>query len=256
MRVFLWGVGLALSAASAFSQAPAYRYDVVVIRPNVTGSCSSHVSMHPGSLMATNVALKDLLVSAFGLQTAEQLIGLPGWVNGVHYDITAKVDAETAAKLQAMDHKQSHTTGEEAEQILLAERFGLKAHLEKRELPEYALVQAKGGSKLLPGDELGPKAGGVHTSSHTLKAEAVRLEELTAFLAEQTHRPVVDQTGLTGKFDLALVWTPDGAPVPATELATPGLFTAVQEQMGLKLESIKGPADVLVVDAIAPPTEN
>ncbi len=256
---------LLLIAAPAFSQQPpTYTYDAVVIRPNTSASGSSHVSIHAGSYNGQNVSLKTLLINAYDLQTADQLIGLPGWAAGAHYNVTAKVDAETALHFKDLDHARFEAAQHQASQILLAERFGLKVHHETRELPEYALVQAKGGSKLKPGDELGPKAGGVHTSNHTLTAAAVRMEELTAFLAQQVHRSVVDRTGLTGKFDLALVWSPDDAPAATTDAATtdaaadkaPGLLTALQEQMGLRLEAMKGPVDTIVIDQITQPTEN
>lgn len=240
-------------------QAQGYTYDVVVIRPNTSGSGSTHVDSNPCSYMGTNVSLRDLIVNAYGLQTADQLLGLPGWAASARFDLVAKCDAETAVRIKKLNHAEFTLASEAASQALLADRFGLVVHHEVRELPEYALVQTKGGSKLTHGDEMGPKAGGMHTNNTKMTAEAVRLEKLTAFLANQVHRPVVDRTGLVGKFDVALTWSRDElvSAVPESPAdKAPGLFTALQEQLGLKLESIKGPADVVLIDHLAQPTEN
>lgn len=255
---------IALAGPALGQSAPFYTYDVVVIKPNTSGSGSSGIDRDPGSYKAENVPLKRLIQEAYGVQSADQITGLPGWASDAHYDLTAKSDAETAARIGKLTHDESVAAAQAAGQALLAERFHLKVHHESRELPEYALVQAKGGSKLKPGDEMKPNAGGMHTfnlssGTPTMHADAVRLENLTLFLSRQLHRPVLDRTGLTGKFDMELHWTPDdAAPVPADSKAerAPGLLTALQEQLGLRLESIKGPVDMIVVDHVETPEAN
>jgi uncharacterized protein (TIGR03435 family) len=250
---------MACGVSALSQQAPGYAYEAVVIRPNVSGSGSTRVNVNPGLLVETNVDLTDVIRMAYGLQSADQLAGLPGWAGSARYDITAKADVETAARMKALNHDAFVAAGQQALQALLLERFGLRVHHETRELAEYALVQTKGGSKLVAGDEMGKDKGNVRIYNHKLTATAVRLEELTGFLSRQVHRPVIDRTGLAGKFDVTLVWSPDDASAsqadPAADKA-PGLFTAIEEQLGLRLESIKGSVDTVVVDQIQQPTEN
>ena len=252
----------ALAAIALGQSAKVYTYDVVVIKPNASGSGSSGVDADPGSYKGENIPLARLMQDAFGLQSADQIAGLPGWAGSARYDVTAKSDAATAAQIGKLTHDESVQAEQTAMQALLADRFHLKAHHEQREQPEYALLQARGGSKLKPGDELAANAGGMHTfnlssGAPAMHADAVCLEKLTAFLSRQLHRPVVDQTGLKGKFDMELHWSPDdGTPADSTAERAPGLLTALQEQLGLRLESVKGPVDTIVVDHVDAPGEN
>lgn len=136
-------------------------------------------------------------------------------------------------------------------QALLAERFKLALHKETRQLPTYALTVAKGGPKIHPVDEGQPKtSGGV---GH-LEATRIGMRKLADLLARQEGVPVTDSTGLTGVFDFTLEWTPDNAS-PSDNGAS--IFTALQEQLGLKLDARKGPVEVLVIDAVEKsPTAN
>ena len=144
---------------------------------------------------------------------------------------------------------------------LLAERFQLKFHHETRELPVYALLVGKNGSKLKA------SAGGDNHDSNTLRGKItgqnIPLETLVTLLSNQLDRLVVDKTGLTGNFGFQLEWSPeasrpsaDAGGGTATEPSGPSMFTAVQEQLGLRLEATKAPVDAVVIDALERPSEN
>ncbi len=141
-------------------------------------------------------------------------------------------------------------------QALLAERFKLTLHRETKELPMYVLVVAKNGPKFKTTEsETGISSNSSRTHWHvTAKGTMRRFAE---FLSEEAGRPVVDQTGLSGSYELTLDWTPDDAPAANDSAAGPSLFTALQEQLGLKLDATKGPVEILVIDrANRTPTEN
>ena len=143
-------------------------------------------------------------------------------------------------------------------QALLADRFGLKVHQETRQLPIYALVVAKGGPRFQPS-----KINGTTVSNGHAQITVTGSDHTVALLAEQLSRTlgrvVVDKTGLDGRYELSLKWTPDDAPGGAGTAPAdtgPSIFTAIQEQLGLKLESQKGPVPILVVDHIDLPSQN
>ena len=155
-------------------------------------------------------------------------------------------------------------------QAMLADRFKLKVHHETKELPMYSLVIAKGGFKLKEADPNDTYPNGVkgpdgvgHSGmmmflNGVLKAQGVPISNLANSLSLQVHRLVVDKTGLTGKYDFSLAWTADGV-TPDNGLGAetwPSLFTALQEQLGLKLEPTKGMVDTIVVDHVEMPSEN
>jgi len=205
----------------------------------------------------TNTTLNDLITFAYGIHV-RQIVGGPSWLESERFDISAKPEQPgipNATQLRTMVQK------------LLAERFGLAFHSEKREMSAYVITVAKEGPKLsknetggiLPGfGGRGPGAVGVRNSTMT---------EFAGFLqARILDRPVVDQTGLSARFDFTLEWRPDptqpgpqggNAPQLPPEIESrPDLFTAVQEQLGLKLENTKAPVEVYVIDKVQKPSEN
>ena len=165
------------------------------------------------------------------------------------FDIDGKSDTEGEPNLAQQ---------REIIQRLLADRFGLRFHRETRALPVYALRLAKGGPKLAPAADPGAKSleqSSGHDSERTLAYTSATIPYF--ILVEQfwCDRPLVDQTGLTGRYDFKLHYTSDE--VHSTDPdAPPGLFTAVQEQLGLKFEPAKAPVEVLVIDHIEQPSEN
>jgi uncharacterized protein (TIGR03435 family) len=218
----------------------------------------------------TNIPLRLVAREAFGLED-DRIFGVPGWAKTSTFDIEAKVASDDAPKLKGLSFDQRRAMLIS----LLQERCGLKFHHETRELPTYDLVVAKGGSKL-PATK--PDAPGTEAKGHTLmmhgrgnvESTGTDIPALARILSTVLGRTVVDKTGLTGNFDYKLNWSPDDAtPATATsgdaasgetsasqQNAGPSLFTALEEQLGLKLESSKGPVDVVVIDALEQPTAN
>jgi len=188
-----------------------------------------------------------------------QIVGAPGWVETLKYDLDGKPDGEgqpSVEQWKAMMQK------------LLADRFQLKFHRDKKELPVFALVVAKTGPKITKSD--GDPNGAPSLLFRGLGMLPVRNATMADFAGVMQSavldRPVVDQTGLAGRYDFVLTWTPDetqfvslgGAPPPPTNKpdAPPDLFTAIQQQAGLKFESTKAPVDVMVIDRVEKPSEN
>ncbi len=209
---------------------------------------NSSTRLDPGRLTCTNVTLKKLMIESYGVKDYQ--VSGPDWLNSELYDITATLPPGT--------------TGDDVRlmiQALLADRFKLAFHRDSKELPVYALVVAKGGSKL---QEVEFGRGSTSGSPGHLSATRIAIRNLTEFLSRQTGLPVLDMTGLTGFYNFTLNYTPEAAPsAPSPETAIPesavgpSLFTAVQEQLGLKLEPRKAPVEILVVDrAEKVPTEN
>jgi len=199
-------------------------------------------------------SLRDLIMMAYGLDP-RQIVGGPPWAVGEEYDIDA-VAAEgvpAAGNWNVMLQK------------LLADRFQLTFHHEQREMPVYALTVAKGGPKLKTADPSEPHGSGCqHLGVCSFQNDP--LQHFARWLQLVMDKPVVDKTGLAGNFDFSLTWTPDesqftsmGIHVPPpmdNPNASPGLFTALQEQLGLKLEPGKTSAEVLVIDHVERPSEN
>jgi bla regulator protein BlaR1 len=231
---------------------PLPEFDVSTIKPNNTGSGSIRISVNDGLLQATNVQMKGMLELAFDVRQ-DSIFGLPHSVEASHYDIVAKVVDADPKVLEKLTREQRG----DMVRHLLKDRFKLKWHREIRTLPVLELVAMKSGSKLTPSTSQSDDTN-MNTSNSTLTATHVSMDDLARFLANQTHNPVVDKTGLAGKYDLQLKWRREeqSAQSGATDDPLPTLYTAIQEQLGLKLESGKGPVNVLVIDHIEEPTEN
>jgi uncharacterized protein (TIGR03435 family) len=267
--------GAAQPDVTADVKVPAF--DVVSIKPNKSDSGMVRIMAKPDGYAASNVSLKMLIQSAYGIR--EDLIsGAPSWADPARFDIDAKVAGSDVDALKNLSQEQRRSTL----QPLLADRFKLKVHTETKQLPVYELVLAKGGSKLkeaIPGDTYangikGPdgvgRGGMMRFGPGQLTAQAVPTTSLTNMLSQQLHRTVIDKTGLTGKYDLELSWTPDQGSDPmfkgpdssqqradtAPDSSGPSIFTALQEQLGLRLQSAKGPVETLVIDHVEMPSEN
>ena len=228
-------------------------YDVASIRPNNTGSHHVHISDHDEVFQAENASVKDLLEEAFDIQR-NLIFGLPAWTAGKHFDIDAKV-------LDADPKQLGQLTPEQRRQMFLTlytGRFGLKWHYENRTVPTYELTVTKDGPKL----QHSPDPNGRDGTSMQNTDLTVTNEPLTALaqeLSRDLERPVVDKTGLTGKYDLHLKWSRQDAPAADAGQdpdAPPPLFTALEEQLGLKLLPGKDPVKVIVIDSLTPPTAN
>ena len=248
------------------SSTPPLAFEVAAIKPNKSGSSSSHSNMNDGRYSATNVTVKRILqYQAFDI-TAEQIEGGPAWLGTDHFDIEAKVDDATREKMSKLNREERSQLYHQVFQQLLASRFKLVVHWETRQLPVYALVIAKNGSRL----ERAKKGdGGTGTSSGDgkLTAKGITMDRLaqtlTGLLSGELDRMIVDQTGIAGAYDLALAWSPANRSAAIADASTdnamptgPSIFTALQEQLCLKLISAKAPVQTLVVDHVEQPSEN
>ena len=241
---------------SASVAVPATVFEAATVKRNRSGSSSSDSNFTNERFVATNVTLKNVMqYEAYGLPEA-RIVG-PKWLDSERFDIEAKMDASTAARLKGLSHDQRRLQRQETFQQLLADRFKLVTHWETRELPIYALVVAKGGPKLGAWKE--SEGTGTSVNNNQFAAHGVTMADLatawTQELSRELGRVVVDRSGIEGKYDVALMWTPD-SDVGEGGDAGVSIFTAIQEQVGLKLESAKGPVEVLVVDPVEMPSEN
>lgn len=254
--------------------------EVASIKPDKSGTMMMRIMFPADGITVTNFSVHMLLREALGVSD-NQIMGEPGWLNSEHFDIDAKVAAEDVPRLKAL------RPADRWAMLLpvLEDRFGLKFHHETKDLTQYVLVVAKGGLKMkeaAPGDAYanglkGPDgkeggAGMMRVEPGQVVAQAVPVANLVRYLSFQLHSAVVDKTGLTGKYDINLKWTPDesegmmmrppdgsqpgaGNPAPPTTTG-PSIFTALEEQLGLKLEAHKEPGDVIVIDHIEQPSPN
>ena len=249
--VFVAVASTASFAQSPPSPSPEPAFDVASIKPNRSGESGSGSTTRKGGYLGTNVSLHQLVTEAYGLRPF-QVTGGPGWIKLDRFDINARAPEGATGRLAPMLR------------TLLADRFKLRVHTETKEQQVYALVLAR------PDRRLGPKltastqecgAGAacgmnMNTSGTTgiLKGVAQPLSRLaTALSGYGVDGLVFDRTGLTGNFDIELQWTPENLrAISAGE--GPSLFTALQEQLGLKLESARGPVEYLVIDSAELPT--
>jgi uncharacterized protein (TIGR03435 family) len=242
---------------------PAKRFDAASVRRDKAGP-GGGMSAGRGHLEMRRYSLKSLLLYAFQPIQEAQLTGGPGWLDSDRFDVVAKVAGETSgADLEVML------------QNFLIERFAIKMHVETRSLPIYALVLAREDGRLGPDLHVaecesyssgpGPCGfpGGRHPGEMAYEASRASrassslvgggtMPSLAKALSRNLKRPVVDRTGLDGRFEFTLRYTMAGGPATtASDLAegAPDLFTAVEEQLGLKLEATRGPVDVLVIDS-------
>ena len=240
-------------------------YDVISIHPHNAMDDNTMFNSRPGNFVATNGTLKQLISYAYGVR--EDLItGLPSWADTAHFDISAKVSDFNPDAFKNL-------TREQRESMLLpmlADRFHVKAHTEVKTLSVFNLVLTKDGPKFKrnpppPIDPDNPKKGqegrgNININNDDMTATAVPLSTLAEVLADQLSHTVIDKTGLTGDYDFRLKWTSEDQSSNTADNGTtdrpPDLFTALQEQLGLKLESTKGPVTTLVVDHAEQPTPN
>ena len=237
-------------------------FDVASIHENTTHDQHTHNSIYNSWMNArfnaTNLPLKMLLQFSFGMPES-RILGAPDWVDSTTFDIEAKSDGSVDEQMGKLPPEQARQQKLAMLQALLAERLKLVTHTETRELPIYQLVVAKGGAKLKP--NAGGNSWGTDKNSIHVQGGDDSLAILADRLADVVGRVVVNDTGMTGQFDMRLKWTPDDQPPPMLNgapdpNAPPNIFTAIQEQLGLKLEPAKGPVPVLVIDQIERPSEN
>jgi uncharacterized protein (TIGR03435 family) len=240
-RIFL----LTLCALSAAAQTP--KFDVASIKPNKSDGGMSSIHMTSGRITMENVSLTKVILNAYEIpDDREYMLDGPGWLKTGHFDIEATFPANSTP-----------TAVRRMLQSLLAERFSLALHKETRQLANYSLVVAKNGPKIHPAEPGQPQTSA--RAGH-FEATKITMQKLADLMAKESGRPVTNATGLDGVFTFTLDWSPEaGLKIASSDAASAGIsiFTALEEQLGLTLESGKGPVEVLVVDRIERlPTEN
>ena len=265
---------------TVFAQVPTGEpptFEVATVRENTSGESRNRIEMVNGRFTAINMTLRELVSIAYPtdggrFRHENQLVGGPGWFSTSRFDIIARADGfqgdtnrpgftVTAADREAVERVRLML------QRLLAERFALRVHQEPRDLPIYELHLMKSGE---PSRDLKraaidcaaewkkqgmPDARNLACGSlqrvgpGAVRGHAVEIGVLVGSLYDWVGRRVVDRTGLSGRFDFTLTWAPEGS----TDSTAASIFTAVQEQLGLKLEPVRGPVDVLVVDSAERP---
>jgi uncharacterized protein (TIGR03435 family) len=229
---------------AAVSQTAAQKpqFEVASIKPNHSGNRAWGENTGHGRLTVTNDTLKELIRLAFDVKDFQIESG-PRWLDSDRYDIAA-----TTGSVEDITDQQLRPLL----QALLADRFQLKAHRETKEMTTYSLVIAKGGPKLAEHTGGGGGDSSTNSSAGNIRATNVTMMALANSLSRIMGRLVSDNTGLNGTFDYQLVW----APPEQTDSTAPSIFTALEEQLGLKLESSKGPVQVLVIDSVSKPSKN
>ena len=219
-------------------------FEAASIRRNVSGEVNTQIKVSGGRLNIQNASVKTLVRNAYDI-LGFQLAGEPRWTDTEMYDIAATTgtsDAISSERLKTLL------------QALLTERFGFLAHWETREGSVYALSTAKGGAKLTESSD--PREPSINTQKRPgeamMKGAREPISILASNLGNQLGRFVLDKTGLTGLYDWTLEWSPD----MTADSAHPSLFTALQQQLGLKLEAEKGPMRMLVIDRVERASEN
>lgn len=278
---------LLLALPTILAAQPPKAFEVISVKPNAAADNRVQIRMAPGGrFTATGIPVRAIIAQAFNMRDF-QITGGPGWMSSDRFDINAKAP-EDAGERVAPEVLRAMLKN------MLEERFQLKTHLESKEMPTYSLVTGKGGPKLKISDTPPPMlagaaglAGGggrpqmMRMGRGQLHATGVTMKAFAQQLSQMLGRPVTDNTGLDGYYDIELDYAPEtgqsggmmiagggGAPpppptappppgaLPQGDTNGPSIFTALQEKLGLKLESTKGPVDILVIDSIAKPTEN
>ena len=248
-----WSVGMnATLEQAAEPKIPAY--EVVSIRRHKSDFQGMTFQRTPDGFRAVNIGLLMLISDAYGIGQ-DMITGGPSWVTSMGFDTQAKVAASDVNSMQSLN---AHQEGAMLRAVL-SERFGLKVHTESRMMPAFELVVSQKGPRLTPTQSPIP-AGTSHNPIYRPGEYADRdvpMSALAGVLSTFCKRPVVDKTALTGRYDIALKWNAqEMAGLDSSEGTLPSLYTAIEEQLGLKLKSATAPRDVLVIDHVELPSEN
>jgi uncharacterized protein (TIGR03435 family) len=226
-------------------------WEVVTVRPSDPDDKRDGIDVRGRHVMVWNRTVESMLRIAYGVQKS-QMVGGPDWMRTDHFDVDGVPNVEGQPDLKQLQSMLSK---------LLTERFGLVAHIEQRELPVYAMTAGKGEPKMAKSADPTGLSSESDNKAHwggemVFEFKNTSMNELALDLVFLADRPVVDQTGLSGRYDFKLQWTFDENRAPTDGSAPPSLFTAIQEQLGLKLEAVKAPTDVVVIDKVERPGAN
>jgi bla regulator protein BlaR1 len=290
IRAVVVAIAAVLSAPQTHAQSAADRpeFEVATVKLSPAGAQGLRIGLTPpGTFFAENASVRSLIMDAYDVK-AFQLVGGPSWIGTERFNVTAKTHvANLDAPITGHSLRDAIAEADLMLRTLLEGRFQLKLHREMRELPIYFLTVAKGGPKLPPlksgsctpvGEQPAPGQNpfvcgsswmGRNGRNLTLEGTGITMDSLIRWLSTATGRTVVDNTALTDPFDVHLEWAPEemvagqsaanGAgdvsqPANAADTSGATVFTALQEQLGLKLESGRGPVEILVVDSVERPT--
>jgi uncharacterized protein (TIGR03435 family) len=249
-------------------------FDVVSVRKNTSGTTQSNIQRNASGITIVNQTLRPIVQLAYGISQPVRIVGLPDWANTERFDLTARGSVGNLDDFRIMM------------QAMLADRFKLAAHSEQRDLPSYTLVMARSDGR--PGPSLkssrcepvglgavtgrrgapspapgaagpSPECGVLGSGPGEIHLGGINMATFAGFLSITQGRPIVDQTNLTGVYDIHFLFAPEPfpgqPPNPAME-GRPSLLTALQEQLGLKLEPGTQPQEVLVIDRVSRPDDN
>jgi len=234
-----------------FAQAPQRAvFEAASVKPSDPARTESFWKVSPGRLTVQNMSLKSLIMAFYKIKQF-QVTGGPKWIDAERFDILAKLADDPAGASRSPEGAARLIS---AAQALLADRFHLVFRQETKPLSGYSLVIAKSGFKLKRAE--GDGSSTVHEGRGTLRATALSMERFASSLSTILDAPVVDESGLQGGFDFTLEWAPDEMANSTDAPARPSLSTALQESLGLKLESRKVTAPVFVVERAEKPEAN
>jgi uncharacterized protein (TIGR03435 family) len=266
MKMVALVLAVAIGQAQQTSTKTRLVFEVTSVKPNVTVGDAVSFGVGNGRGGGRNVTPKTLIALAYRLQEF-QISGAPNWANSERFDVEGISEDKNAGPAELRRMLQS----------LLEERLLLKFHRETRKAPVYLLTVAKGGPRIRSSEDqspdvngapqpgAGPNHGAIRVGPGSLTGNAVTLALFAKTLSQRLDRAIVDRTDLTGRFDIRLEWTPDpleqplgpgGSPLARADLSGPSIFSAIQEQLGLKLETAKGLDEIFVIEHVEHPTKN
>ncbi|HVY93626.1 MAG TPA: TIGR03435 family protein [Bryobacteraceae bacterium] len=219
-------------------------FDVVSVKPNTSSQGRSSERTNAGHVLAENITAQSMIEQAFAVR-AFQISGGPGWMTSDGFDVNA-----TAGTTKDLDDIELQPYWES----LLTGRFGMKYHRESKEMQVYSLTVARSGAKLTA------HQGGSGTSTHisngkdrvSVTSTGISMANFAALLGRRLDRMVIDKTGLSGNYDITVDWAPESS----TDTGAASIVTAMQDQLGLKLESGKAQVEIIVIDNLERPSEN
>lgn len=232
-------------------------FDVISVKEHKADDGRIMMRMMPNDTQLSGITLKNLTMFAYGLQSEDQVSGGPEWMESKRWNVEAKTSAEDADAMKKLSREERQYVMGQMLQKLLTERFAMKTHRETKIAPVYELVVAKGGPKMKETPaETAPTPGtqprfSIRMGPGEVSGDGLAMTSLIGQLTRATGRPVVDKTGLTGRYTINLKWTPERAAMAAQDNGAehaPDIYTAVQEQLGLKLQPAKGQVEAVVVD--------
>lgn len=232
------GAVLCVAAAASAQPRDAHpSFEAASVKLNSSGGGSSQTHGSKGQIVMNNQTLKRLVERAYGVLPFQ--VAGPSWMETVHVDIVAKYPPDTQDDDRSLMLR-----------ALLEDRFKLAAHRESKDLPGYALTVAKGGFKLKPVEPGSSDTSSNGTRILTLTAKRTSMEYLAEIVARSLGEPVVDKTGMPGVYDFELRWNTDDQNTSGVDADVPSIFTALQETLGLRLQSQKVPGEIIVVDHV------